>query len=372
MTRDPRYDILFEPVEIGPVTAPNRFFQVPHASGATNLLPRVRAGMRAIKAEGGWGVVCTGACSIHPSSDDMPLPAASMWDEDDVRAHALMTDAVHEHGALAGCELFHGGAVVMNRQTRLPQLSPSGVPWMPAATGFLSAVRPKAMDRQDIAEMLAWQGAAARRAVEAGFDIIYVYAGMGYLPYEFLQPEYNRRQDEYGGPIANRVRFVAEMLEATREAVAGKAAVALRISMEELRKRPAEDWPSEAHETVARLDPLTDLWDVKMDSSPADCGASRFKPEGSHEPVIDFVRRIAQKPVVGVGRFTSPDTMVSQVKRGVLDLIGAARPSIADPFLPAKIREGREEDIRECIGCNMCIASWHEGVVVRCTQNPTF
>ncbi|MEM9735064.1 MAG: methylamine, partial [Pseudomonadota bacterium] len=157
MTRDPRYDILFEPVEIGPVTAPNRFFQVPHASGATNLLPRVRAGMRAIKAEGGWGVVCTGACSIHPSSDDMPLPAASMWDEDDVRAHALMTDAVHEHGALAGCELFHGGAVVMNRQTRLPQLSPSGVPWMPAYTGFLSAVRPKAMDQQDIAEMLDWQ-----------------------------------------------------------------------------------------------------------------------------------------------------------------------------------------------------------------------
>jgi dimethylamine/trimethylamine dehydrogenase len=108
-----------------------------------------------------------------------------------------------------------------------------------------------------------------------------------------------------------------------------------------------------------------------MDSSPTDCAPSRFSPEGSHEPVIDFVKRLTSKPVVGVGRFTSPDTMVSQIRRGVLDFIGAARPSIADPFLPRKIDEGREHDIRECIGCNMCIASWHDSVPVRCTQNPT-
>jgi dimethylamine/trimethylamine dehydrogenase len=75
--------------------------------------------------------------------------------------------------------------------------------------------------------------------------------------------------------------------------------------------------------------------------------------------------------VVGVGRFTSPDVMVSQIRRGMLDLIGGARPSIADPFLPRKIDEGREHEIRECIGCNICISSWHDGVPVRCTQNPT-
>lgn len=372
MSCNPRFQILFEPVRIGPVTAPNRFYQVPHASGATNAMPRVRAGMRAIKAEGGWGVVCTGACSIHPSSDDTPLPCATLWDQDDVRAHALMTDAVHAHGSLAGIELFHGGGSVMNKATRLPQLSPSGIGWMPTEARFMSAYRPRAMDKVDIREVLDWQAAAARRAVSAGFDIVYVYAGMGYLPYEFLLPEWNRREDEYGGPLANRVRFVAELLEVTREAVGDQAAVALRISLEELRRRASESAASEAHETVGLLADLPDLWDVKMDSSPTDCPASRFQPEGSHEPVINFVRQVTSKPVVGVGRFTSPDAMVGQVRRGVLDLIGAARPSIADPFLPAKIREGREDDIRECIGCNMCIASWHEGVPVRCTQNPTF
>ena len=370
MTRNPRYDLLFEPIRIGPVTAPNRFYQVPHASGMTNALPRVRAAFRETKAEGGWGVVCTGACSIHPSSDDSPLPFARLWDNDDIRSHALMTEAVHRHGALAGVELWHGGGSTMNRTSRIAPLSPSGIGWMPTHVGFMGNLRSRAMDKDDIRDLLRWQAEGARKAQSAGFDIVYVYAGMGYLPYEFLIPEYNRREDEYGGSIENRCRIVRELVEVTKEAVGNTCAVALRISLEELRRRPGRHAESEAHEAVTVLSDYPDLWDVKMDSSPTDCGASRFTPEGSHEPVIDFVKRVTDKPVVGVGRFTSPDTMVAQIRRGVLDLIGAARPSIADPFLPRKIAEGREDEIRECIGCNICISSWHDGVPVRCTQNP--
>ena len=366
-----RYDILFQPVRIGPVTAPNRFYQVPHASGMTNALPRIRAAFRETKAEGGWGVICTGACSIDLSSDDSPLPMATMWDDNDIRAHALMTEAVHRHGALAGVELWHGGASVMNRTTRVAPLSPSGIPWMATHVGFMGNLKPRSMDRQDIRDVLRWQAEGARKARTAGFDIVYVYAGMGYLGYEFLLPEYNHRTDEYGGSVANRVRFVREMIEATKDAVGKDCGVALRISLEELRGRAGTHHASEAHEVIEHLADVPDLFDVKMDSSPTDCSASRFTGEGSHEPVIDFVKKLTSKPVVGVGRFTSPDTMVSQIRRGVLDLIGGARPSIADPFLPNKIREGRIEEIRECIGCNICISSWHDGVPVRCTQNPT-
>jgi len=371
MVRNPRFDVLFEPVRIGPVTAPNRFYQVPHASGMTNALPQVRAAFRGVKAEGGWGVVCTGAVSIHPSSDDSPLPFASLWDDRDIRAHALMTDAVHEHGALAGIELWHGGACSLNRTSRLAPLSPSGMPWMSTHLGFMGNLRPRTMDGGDIRDLLRWQAEGAKRALQAGFDIVYVYAGMGYLPYEFLLPEYNHRTDAYGGSIANRVRLVRELLEATRDAVGHRCAVALRISLEELRGRPGVNAVSEAHEAVELLAHIPDLWDVKMDSSPTDCAPSRFAPEGSHEPIIGFVKQLTTKPVVGVGRFTSPDVMVSQIRRGILDLIGGARPSIADPFLPRKINEGREHEIRECIGCNICISSWHDGVPVRCTQNPT-
>ncbi|HEX4649646.1 MAG TPA: FAD-dependent oxidoreductase [Steroidobacteraceae bacterium] len=371
MARNPRYDILFEPVRIGPVTSSNRFYAVPHAAGMTNNNPHMRASFRETKAEGGWGVVCTGYVSIDPSSDDAPLPFATLWDEDDVRSHALITDAVHRHGALAGIELWHGGGSVMNRSSRTPPLSPSGTSWMATHVNFMGNQRPRVMDAHDIGSLLRWQAEAARRARRAGFDIVYVYAGMGYLPYEFLLPEWNQRTDAYGGSVRNRVRIVRELLEVTREAVGGRCAVALRISLEELRARRSEVAPSEAHEVVELLADLPDLWDVKLDSSPTDCAPSRFAPEGSHEPVIDFVKKLTARPVVGVGRFTSPDAMVGQIRRGVLDLIGAARPSIADPFLPHKIDEGREQDIRECIGCNICISSWHDSVPVRCTQNPT-
>ncbi len=96
MPRDPRYDVLFEPVQIGPVTAKNRFYQVPHCTGMGWLRPRMLAALRGMKAEGGWGVVCTEYCSIHPTSDDLPYPYASLWDDADVAANALMTEAVHD------------------------------------------------------------------------------------------------------------------------------------------------------------------------------------------------------------------------------------------------------------------------------------
>jgi len=371
MTINEKYAVLFEPVAIGPVTAPNRFYQVPHASGMTEANPRMRAAFRGTKAEGGWGVVSTGAVSTHPSSDDSPLPFARLWDDNDVRSHAMMTEAVHAHGALAAIEIWHGGASTMNRFTRIAPYSPSGIPWAATHVGFMGNLRPRTMDKRDIREVIGWQVAAARRARSAGFDIVYVYAGMGYLGYEFLIPEYNRRTDEYGGSVENRVRFVRELVEATKDAVGKDCGVALRISLEELRGKPSDHHASQAHEVVSLMKDVPDLWDVKMDSSPTDCGASRFRPEGSHEPIIDFVKKVTDKPVVGVGRFTSPDTMVSQIKRGILDLIGGARASIADPFLPSKIKSGQQDDIRECIGCNICISSWHDGVPVRCTQNAT-
>ncbi len=371
MVRAPRFDVLFDPIRIGPKTAKNRFFQVPHASGMTNANPHVRAAFRGMKAEGGWAVVSTGACSVNPSSDDSPFPCATIWDEADIRSHRVMTDAVHAHDALAAVELWHGGAAAVNRTSRDAPLSPSGVPWMATHVGFMSSARPKVMDAGDIRDLIRWHAEAAVMAERAGFDILYVYAGMGYLPYQFLLSDYNHRTDAYGGSVRNRIRLTEELIDAVREATGGRCAVALRISLQELRARPSDAAPSEAHEVISHLRDAPDLFDVKMDYSATDCAPSRFAAEGSHEPVVDFVKTLTDKPVVGVGRFTSPDTMVSMVRRGVLDLIGGARPSIADPFLPAKIAEGREDDIRECIGCNMCIASWHDGVWVRCTQNPT-
>lgn len=127
----------------------------------------------------------------------------------------------------------------------------------------------------------------------------------------------------------------------------------------------------EGRDVVEMLADLPDLWDVNLSPFGNDGQTSRFSDEGFQDRYIRFVKRVTGKPVVGVGRFTSPDHMLALVTSGALDLIGAARPSIADPFLPEKIRNGAFDDIRECIGCNLCVASDKLSVPLRCTQNPT-
>ena len=183
MARDPRYDVLFEPIRLGPVTAPNRFYQVPHCTGIGYRRPQTLAAMREVKAEGGWGVVNTEYCSIHPTSDDDPFPHASIWDDDDVRALRLMVDGVHRHGSLAGCELWHGGPASANLYSRR---TPLGV-WSGPA-GVDDPVQTRAMDKSDIRALRRWHVAAARRARDAGFDIVYVYACHWYLLRQFLMP----------------------------------------------------------------------------------------------------------------------------------------------------------------------------------------
>ena len=366
MTRDPRYDILFEPVRIGPVTAPNRFYQVPHCTGMGWQFPRTLAAMRKVKAEGGWGVICTEYCSIHPSSDDMAHPYASLWDDSDVRAHRLMTDAVHEHGALAGVELWYGGARSGNLFSRMPSLDMDSYPNLVG-----HPVQTRAMDRTDIADLRRWHRKAAIRARDAGFDVVYVYATHGYLVSNFLNPRMNRRGDEYGGSLENRVRLVRELIEETKEAVGDRCAVAVRFSADEEIGEDGKPILGERREMFEMLADLPDLWDINIADYGVEMGVSRFIKEASLEPYMDWVKSVTTKPVVTVGRFTSPDTMVSQVRRGVTDFIGAARPSIADPYLPAKIRDGRLDAIRECIGCNICYAGDTLGVPIRCTQNPT-
>ncbi len=365
MTRDSRYDVLFEPVKIGPVTAPNRFYQVPHADGMGYAMPRCLAGMREVKAEGGWGVVCTGYCSIHPSSDDSPHVTSTLWDDEDVRAQALMVEGVHRHGALAGVELWYGGTGTSSYLTRMP---PLGVTSRPLFNN--NPLQTRAMDRQDIRDFRRWHRDAARRALEAGFDIVYVYATHGYLQDDFLSRHTNRRSDEYGGSLENRARLVRELIEEAREATQGACAIVARFRADEGAGGDDKVEHEDRRELFSLLAELPDLWDINITDYSLELGSSRFVKEAALEEYVAFAKQMTSKPVVGVGRFTSPDTMVRQIQHGLLDMIGAARPSIADPFLPRKIAEGRIDDIRECIGCNLCQSRVVLGGLILCTQNP--
>ena len=314
MTTD-RYAPLFAPLAIGPVTAPNRFYQVPHCNGMGHRMPQALARMRGIKAEGGWGVVCTEEVEIHPSGDLAPYAEGRLWCDADLPALAAMAEAVHRHGALAGIQLVHNGIDAPNFGSRMAPLGPTSIGVI-GGSGF-EPMQSRRMDRRDIRAFRRWHRAAALRAMQAGFDIVYCYAGHGLtLPFHFLSRRFNDRSDAYGGSLENRVRLLREILEDTREAIGERCAVALRLAVDELLGADGISADGEGREIVALLAELPDLWDVNLSGWANDSASSRFAEEGHQEPYTAFVKSMTTKPVVGVGRYTSPDRMLALIERG--------------------------------------------------------
>jgi dimethylamine/trimethylamine dehydrogenase len=375
MARDPRYDILFEPVTIGPKVMKNRFYQAPHASGFSgDLYPRSEARFREIKAEGGWAVVNTSGLSVHPEYDCWGggEKHSRLWDDNDVRNWSLTCDAVHKYGALAGAELIAiGGSSGFD--SRLPARAVSGTIHDTFWTGSTYV-----MDKDDIRDLQRSYVKTAKLALSAGFDIINLATMQGAtVPLMFLMNYFNKRNDEYGGSFENRARFALETLEQLREAVGDSCAITVRFAADTL--HGTDQGIRVDEEGIAFIDladHLVDFWDLQVGGEtasywPKDTGPSRFYKENFQGEWIKRVRPHTLKPIVTVGRLTNPDTMVDLVRSGKVDIIGAARTSISDPFMPRKIEEGKLDEIRECIGCNVCVSRFNAGGRIICTQNAT-
>ncbi|OCC02126.1 NADH:flavin oxidoreductase [Labrys sp. WJW] len=367
--RDPRYDILFEPMKIGPVTAKNRFYQVPHCNGGGYRDPSAAAEMRRIKSEGGWGVVFTEQTEMHHTSEITPFIELRLWDDADIPALARMADAMHEHGALAGIQLAYSGINGPNLYTKEVPRGPSA---LPIRTFTNDPVQARAMDRQDIRDLRRWHRNAFKRARQAGFDLVCLYGAHGFgIIQHFLSTATNQRTDEYGGSLENRTRLMRELIEEGREAIGDTCGLTLRISLDEV-IGDLGFANAEVRDMIEMHADLPDLWDLAHGAWEDCSGPSRFKEEAAQENLVAGIKMLTSRPIVGVGRFTSPDVMARMIRSGTLDFIGCARPSIADPFLPRKVEEGRIEDIRECIGCNICVTGDMTMSISRCTQNPTF
>ena len=369
MARDPKYDILFEQVKIGPLTAKNRFYQVPHCNGGGYRDPSAVAEMRGIKAQGGWGVIFTEQCEMHHSSEITPFIELRLWEDKDIPMLAKMSGRMKEFGALSGIQLAYSGINGPNLYSKEVPLAPSA---LPIRTFTNDPIQARAMDKQDIKNLRRWFVNAFKRCKEAEFDLVCLYGAHGFGIFQhFLSRMTNHRTDEYGGSLENRARFVREVVEDAHNTIGDKMAITLRLSLEEL-TGDLGFANSELRDFVEMHADLPDLWDFAHGAWEDCSGPSRFKEEAAQQDLVAGIKALTSKPVVGVGRFTSPDVMVSQIKKGLLDFIGCARPSIADPFLPLKIEQGRIEDIRECIGCNICVTGDMTMSVSRCTQNPTF
>jgi dimethylamine/trimethylamine dehydrogenase len=367
--RDPRHDILFQPLAIGPLTAKNRFYQVPHCNGAGYRDPSAAAAMRGVKSEGGWGVIFTEQTEMHHSSEITPFIELRLWEDQDIPALRKMSEAMKTHGALAGIQLAYSGINGPNFYTKEVPLAVSPGP---IRTFTNDPVQARGLDKTDIKNLRRWFVNAARRSKVAGFDLICLYGAHGFGIFQhFLSRATNMRSDEYGGSLENRSRFAREVLSDMREAVGDTMALTMRVSLDEHIGNLGFS-NAELREFIAMNGDLPDLWDLAQGTWEDCSGPSRFKEEAAQEVLVKGIRELTNRPVVGVGRFTSPDVMARMIKSGTLDFIGCARPSIADPFLPQKIEQGRPEDIRECIGCNICITGDMTHGMGRCTQNPTW
>jgi dimethylamine/trimethylamine dehydrogenase len=374
MTRDPRYDILLEPIRLGPKMSRNRFWQTSHCTGYGAERPGTQAHFRGMKAEGGWGVVCTEFCSIHPESDEYPWHSARLWDEGDIINLRYMCEEVHRHKSLAGVQLWYNGMHSPCLESREVPRGPSG---LPSNVFPERGVYDAAADEDDIKAIINMYVLAARRAEQAGFDIVEVSGSDSTLPMQFLERRYNRRTDRYGGSLENRARFYIELMAALKRAVGDRLAVTTRFETDTINGEFRVQHHDEGLHFVELMhkEGVCDLWAVKIgdyEEWGEDAGSSRFRKTNWMRPFVTHVKAIVGAvPVVSNGRFTSPDDMVAALRSGQCDIIGAARPSIADPFLPTKIAEGRLEDIRECIGCNLCVSRMQQQALLSCTQNPT-
>ena len=264
---------------------------------------------RATKAEGGWGAVCTEYAPVSLDSDESPYISAQLLDEGDLAGLALVADAAHTHGALAGIELTHTGAHAERRGTRWPAIAPSQL-----ASDYQPFNVPKAMELDDIHRVQADWVQAAKRACSVGFDIVYVYGGHSYLLTQFLSPFTNKRTDGYGGSLEKRARMWIETLELVKEAVGDTASVAVRIGVDCRFRTSGSGCSSPA---AASPDPQSDRTDLS---------AWTRVQRVVHELVGKLVVRAAHGRVAHLtndpGEPRGLDTELA--KRRVLDLVLAA------------------------------------------------
>ena len=317
------------------------------------------------RAKGGAGLLITEATYISPDGKSFPH---QLGIDDDGLLPGLrrLVEAVHAAGARIAVQLCHAGRQTSRAVTGLPLLSPS-------VTRFGND-ETSAMRQEDIDRVLRDYAGAALRAQKAGFDAVELHAGNGYLPQQFLSPFTNARQDGYGGSLENRVRFTVEAIRAVRAAVGPDFPIILRLGVAEPVSGglTLEDGVAAAR-ILARED--IDAFDVTAGMREGGMWVTPplALPRGTHIEKAAAVRQAIQasRPVIGIGRITSASLADSFITAGKVDFVVMGRALLADPELPLKTLQGREEDIRPCIGCNEgCIGRLSRGLDICCAVNP--
>ena len=368
-----RFPHLLSPIRIGPKQLRCRVLVTAHEIRlGDDSIPGARyAAYHRARARGGAGLQITGCTAIHHTGGLGSGGALANVDDSIIDGYRILSSAVHEEGGVILAQLGHSAATGHATEPGAPVWAPSAV----VGELMRHGQRAHAMSVDEIAEIAGAFGAAAARCRKGGMDGVEILAAFGFLVAAFLSPVANRRTDDYGGSLENRMRFCREVVSAVRAAVGRDGIVGLRIPGDELVEGGLD---LEEMKAVARaiecdgeVDYLNVIAGTNMDRiQRAEHWPPTPAPHGLYVHLAAGIRSAVELPVFAVGRITDPVEAERILANGEADMVGMTRAHVADPDLIAKLREGRRDDIRPCVGANVCIRNGLAGRSIGCIHNP--
>lgn len=368
-----KYPNLCRPVTIGGVTFKNRMFSAP--MGGTDITNDGCIGPKStafyeLRAKGGAGAVTVSECMVHPETDGSHAYHLDTGILNSLAAATYTADAIRRHGAMPSIELSHSGmyaGTYMTDKSRQKSMNQ----WGPSDTVRPDGVEVKALTREMLNKIAAAYGNVAGLAKRAGFEMIMIHGGHGWLLNQFFSPYFNKRTDEYGGTLENRCRFAIEVLRAVREAVGTKFPIEFRMSGSELFEGGYD--LAEGVRIAQQIEPYIDLLHVSAGTYQrgfGDTHPSMFKEHGCNVYLAAEIKKHVSVPVAAIGGLNSPEQMEEIIASGKADVVYMARALLADPFLPRKVMENRDREIVKCLRCFTCMAERAVTSTRRCTVNP--
>ena len=367
------YPHLCQPITLGRVTFRNRMFSAP--MGGTDITADCSVGPRTpgfyeLRAKGGAAAVTASELVVHPATDASHMFHLDLKTPGNLASWTFLADAVMRHGAVPSVELSHSGQyagtylVDKDKKKGLSQFGPS------------DGVRPdgipvKALTTEQIDDIVAAYGETAALAKRAGFQMVMVHCGHGWLVNQFLSPYFNKRTDQYGGSFENRLRFARRVLQSVRDAVGPGFPIEMRMSGSELFEG---GYTLEDGVKIAQgLEDLVDLIHVSAGSYQFgffNTHPSMFSPHGVNVYLAAEIKKHVSKPVATIGALNDPAQMEEIIASGQADVVYMGRALLADPELPNKVMGGREDEIVRCLRCFTCMAERPTTGTRRCTVNP--
>lgn len=368
-----KYPNLCKPIQIGNVTFRNRMFSAP--MGGTDITADCTIGPKStafyeLRAKGGAGAVTVSECMVHPETDGSHAYHLDLKIVDSLASFTYTADAIRRHGAIPSVELSHSGqyaGTYLVDKNKKEGLSQYGVSPSVRADGL----EIKELTQELIDDIVKSYGEVAGLAKRAGFEMIMVHGGHGWLINQFLSPYFNKRTDKYGGSLENRVRFAQEVLDSVREAVGPGFPIEFRLSGSELFEGGYD--LAEGIEIAKLLESRIDLLHVSAGTYQRGFGIthpSMFVPHGCNVYLAAEIKKHVSVPVATLGGLNDPAQMEEIIASGQADVVEMARALLADHELPRKVMSNRDDEIVKCLRCFTCMAERAATSTRRCTVNP--